>query len=184
MIDNKEGGFMEKYFEQLVLSRQSCRNFNDKPIEKEKLQKIASLARLCPSACNSQPWQMYVVTEEESVKKTAEALGLNGHNKFLDKAKAFIVPVEKQAVLKAGVKFDRNHFVKYDMGELIAYITLGAESMGIKSCIIGMVDQEKLKQAIGLSETDVCNVAVALGYSDAPLREKVRKLEEEIIKTV
>lgn len=172
---------MENYFEKLVLNRQSCRNFNDAPLEVEKVEYIANIARLTPSACNSQPWQMILVTDKDKVEKTALALGVNGHNKFLSKAKAFIVPIEKQATLKEGVRFDRNHFVKYDIGELIAYVTLCAQSVGVKSCIIGMVDQEKLRSALSLNDGEFANVVVALGYSDIPTREKIRKPVTEII---
>ena len=76
---------MENYFSNLVLSRQSCREFNDKPLDSEVAYKIAEQSALAPSACNSQPWKMYVVTNPESLSKTAEALGVNGHNKFLNK---------------------------------------------------------------------------------------------------
>lgn len=175
---------MKEHFEQLVKSRQSCRNFNDKPLDKSTVEEIARLSMLCPSACNSQPWNMYLVTSPEKVYNTAVALGLNGHNKFLSGAKAFIVLAEKQATLKPGVRFDRNHFVKYDIGELLAYVTLSAKSMGVESCIIGMVDQALIGDAVGLKEGELCNVAVALGYSDAPLREKKRKLQSEVIEIV
>ena len=37
-------------FEKLVQERQSCRDFNDIPLEKEKVEKIVELARLAPSA--------------------------------------------------------------------------------------------------------------------------------------
>lgn len=172
---------MENYFSELILNRQSCRDFNDVPLEEAVVESIAKQARLAPSACNSQPWKMYVVTSLDGVKKTALALGVNGHNKFLSKAKAFIVVAEKQAVLKPGVKFDRNHFVKYDIGEILAYVTLSAQSKGVSSCIIGMVDQNLIGQAVGLNEGEVVNVAVALGYSNAPLRTKSRKPEQEVI---
>ena len=126
---------------------------------------------------------MYLVTEPERLKLTANALGVNGHNKFLSGAKAFIVLAEKSATLKPGVRFDRNHFVKYDIGELLAYITLTAESMGVSSCIIGMVDQNLITDAVGLADGELCNVAVALGYSDISVRDKKRKpLDETIIK--
>ena len=175
---------MDKYFENLVNIRQSCRDFNDLPLDRKTVEQIVKLARLCPSACNSQPWKMYVVTSQEGLDKTAVALGSNGHNKFLNKAKAFVVLAEKSAVLKPGVKYDSYHFVKYDIGELLAYITLTAKSMGVDSCIIGMVDQALIKDAVGLKEGETCNVAVALGYSDCALRTKVRKAEEEIVEYV
>lgn len=175
---------MKELFEKLINERQACRNFNDLPLEKETVLEIAKSATLCPSACNSQPWKMYVVTSPEKIKRTALALGVNGHNKFLSGAKAFIVLAEKQAVLKESVKFDRNHFVKYDIGELLAYITLKAKSIGVETCIIGMVDQNLIGSAVGLKDGELCNVAVALGYSDIPLRVKVRKPIEQTIEEI
>ena len=170
--------------EELIKTRQSCRDFNDKPLEKETVEKIAELAMLAPSACNSQPWKMYLVTTPEKVTETAIAVGMKGHNKFLNKAKAFIVFADQQAALKPNVKFDRNHFVKYDVGELIAYVTLIAKDMGVESCIIGMVDQKLIVPAVGLKKGEICNIVVALGYSDIPIREKKRKKKEDIIQFV
>ena len=102
----------------------------------------------------------------------------------MKKAKAFIVVADRMAVLKPGVKFDRNHFVRYDVGELLAYITLGAKSLGVDSCIIGMVDQNLIGKAVGLENGEVCNVAVALGYSDGETRKKLRKSKEETVKFI
>jgi len=51
----------------------------------------------------------------------------------------------------------------------------------VSSCIIGMVDQNLITDAVGLSDGELCNVAVALGYSDIPVREKKRKPLAEII---
>ena len=175
---------MKETFTKLVQTRQSCRDFNNLPLEASVVQEIAKQAMLAPSACNSQPWTMYVVTSPERLEKTAVALGVNGHNKFLSKAKAFIVLAEKAAVLKPGVKLDRYHFVKYDIGQLSAYITLTAKSFGVETCIIGMVDQSLIGDAVGLKDGELCNIAIALGYSDCALRTKIRKQEEDVITIV
>lgn len=175
---------MKDCFTKLVNERQSCRNFNDKPLSEQTLLQIAKQAMLCPSACNSQPWKMYLVTSPEKVELTALALGSKSHNKFLANAKAFIVLADRVATLREGVKFDRNHFVKYDVGELIAYLTLTAKSMGVDSCIIGMVDQELIVKAVPLKEDEHCNIAIAFGYSDSPLRQKTRKSEKDAIEIV
>ena len=175
---------MKDSFSALVNARQSCRKFNDKPLSVETVKEIAKQAMLAPSACNSQPWKMYLVTSPEKVELTALALGSKNHNKFLTEAKAFIVFADRIATLKPGVKFDRNYFVKYDVGELIAYVTLTAKSMGVESCIIGMVDQELIGKAVPLKADEHCNIAVALGYSDNPLRQKIRKKESDVIEII
>ena len=67
---------MKETFTKLVQTRQSCRDFNDLPLEASVVQEIAKQAMLAPSACNSQPWTMYVVTSPERLEKTAVALGV------------------------------------------------------------------------------------------------------------
>ena len=170
-------------FEKLALSRQSCREFTDKPIDKQTLDKIMELAMLAPSACNSQPWKMICAFSEESVSAVRKNLQIAGRNPFLSGAKAFIAVAEKVATLKpdAMKRFDRNRFVKYDVGELVAYLTLGAESLGVSTCIIGWMNEEKLSETLNLEQDEICRVVVALGYSDIETREKVRKDKEEVI---
>lgn len=173
-------------FKNLVINRQSCRDFIPKKVEEEKLLQLCDVGRLAPSACNSQPWTMYAVTTEEKLTEVKNALQDNGRNQFLNNAGGFIALCEKEATLKPDVenKFSKNHFVKYDIGELIAYITLCAKTMGLESCIIGYVNHQKINQALNIEDGEVCNIVVALGYSDCPIREKVRKMPSQIIKKI
>ncbi len=164
-------------FKKLVNTRQACRDFNDKSVDKKDIVELAELAALAPSACNSQPWKMYVVTDEEKVKAVAESTQDRGINAFVSGAKAFIAISEKTPRLRpdAEKRFNRDFFVKYDLGEVIAYITLGAKAKGLDTCILGWVNHEKINKAINLPQDELCNIVIALGYSDTPLREKVRK---------
>jgi len=173
-------------FLELAKKRQSCRDFLDKALEKETLDKIMETAMLAPSACNSQPWKMICVQKEDNLKEVCESLQVNGHNAFLTGAKAFIAVVDKVMPLKPTVekKFDRNRFIKYDVGELIAYITLSAKDLGVDTCIIGMMDEERLYKALGLEENEICTIVVALGYSNIETRPKTRKPKESIIKYI
>ena len=174
---------MKNYFTDLVLKRQSCRNFNDKPLKKEVVLDIAKQSINAPSACNSQPWKLYVVTSPDNLELVKQSVQDQGHNMFTEKAKAFIAISETRAQLKSSVrtKFADGHFIKYDIGELIAYITLTAESMGVSTCILGWVDAEKLKASLSMTDDEVCNIVIALGYSDIEVKEKKRKPIEETI---
>ncbi len=171
-------------FEKLVKSRQSCRDYTDQVVEKEKLDKIMEIARLTPSACNSQPWTMMCASNNQTATEIKACLQLQGHNKFLDNVTSFIAIVENNAVLKPNVesKFDRNRFVKYDVGELTAYLTLAAKAIGLETCILGWMDEARLAAALGLTENQICRMVVAVGYSNSPVREKVRKDREITIK--
>lgn len=174
---------MKDTFLELINNRQSCRDFNDLPLTKETVLDIAKAGMLAPSACNMQPWKIQVVTSEGKVKEVASCLQDRGMNKFTDKAKAFIVISEKDLSKpeREGVKFTKYHFVKYDIGEYIAYATLRAESLGVSSCIIGWIDRERLKKVVNLTDDQISHVVIALGYSDAPVRKKIRNKVEDVI---
>jgi nitroreductase len=45
-----------------IEARRSVRKFADRPIEQEKLDKIAEAFRLAPSARNAQNWKLYIIT--------------------------------------------------------------------------------------------------------------------------
>ena len=87
----------EKMLE-LILSRQSDRKYSDKPVEKEKLERILEAGRMAPSACNAQPWKFVVVTDNDLVKKIAIAASakLLGMNSFVAQAPVQIIVVREK----------------------------------------------------------------------------------------
>ena len=60
-------------FEELIRKRSSTRKFQDKKIEKEKIDKILEAGRLAPTAKNIQPQVIYIIDSEDGIKKINEA---------------------------------------------------------------------------------------------------------------
>nr|AHF24537.1 nitroreductase [uncultured bacterium Contig248] len=58
----------EKAVERLFLTRHSVRDFDDTPVDREKLERAVALALRAPSACNRQASQIYVISGEDRVK--------------------------------------------------------------------------------------------------------------------
>jgi nitroreductase/NAD-dependent dihydropyrimidine dehydrogenase PreA subunit len=56
---------------QFLRSRRSIRRFLDRPVEKEKIQKLIEAARCAPTGGNSQMVEWLVITEKERLKKIA-----------------------------------------------------------------------------------------------------------------
>jgi len=81
-----------------IISRQSDRKYSDKPIEKEKLDRIVEAGRMAPSACNAQPWKFIVVTDPGLVLNVAEAASakLIGMNSFVAQAPVILVIVRER----------------------------------------------------------------------------------------
>jgi nitroreductase/NAD-dependent dihydropyrimidine dehydrogenase PreA subunit len=57
--------------EQFLRSRRSIRNFLDKPVEREELEKLLKIGSLAPSAKNMQPWHWLVVEDPGEVRRLA-----------------------------------------------------------------------------------------------------------------
>ena len=57
--------------EQFLRSRRSIRNFLDKPVGRDKLEKLLEIGSLAPSAKNMQPWHWTVVGDPGEVRRLA-----------------------------------------------------------------------------------------------------------------
>jgi len=169
-------------FLEIANARQSCRNFDaDREVESEKIKKIINAGILAPSACNSQPYH-FTVCEGEAAKKVAKCTTTMGMNKFVLDAPVLIVisdePYNKTAAFGAKVK--NIDYRLMDIGIATAYLTAEATAQGLGSCIIGWLNDEKIREICGIQ----CpvRIVVALGYakSDDKLRTKKRKEAEKI----
>jgi len=55
--------------------RRSIRDYLDKPIPKEHLNRLLNVLRAAPSAANRQPWKFIVVTDPEKRRAMVERCG-------------------------------------------------------------------------------------------------------------
>lgn len=173
-------------FEEMALSRQSCRNYCDKQVEIEKLRKICEIATLSPSACNSQPWKLHIITKEyEKLDEFRKILQIVGLNKFLNNVNNYIV-VEQVSGNKSsyfGSKFSKNDLNSIDIGILTSYICFQAMQEGLSTCIIGAFRKDKMQKAMNFTKNQVVRIVVAIGYAkeDDVIRKKVRKSFDKTI---
>ena len=56
---------------EVIQKRYSCRAYQDKPIEQDKLDQIFEAARQAPSAKNLQDWRFVVVTDKQVKQRVA-----------------------------------------------------------------------------------------------------------------
>ena len=174
-------------FMNLCLNRQSCRNFDDRAVEYDKLLQCVEAARLAPSACNSQPWRFVVAHSPHIVCQVAECGQQLGINSFLSKAQAFIVVLEEHAVLMPSVRciLDSQYFAKWDLGGAIVQICLEATAQGLGSCIIGLYDRAKLSSLLEIPLETQYAALIAIGYpADDKIRPKARKPMDELVRFV
>ena len=172
-------------FTEIAQNRQSCRSYDEtRPVEQEKLDAILEAVRLAPSACNGQPYHL-TVCRGETAKEAARATMGMGMNKFAAQAPVLIVISEKPYVKTAalGAKLKNNDYRSIDIGIAAAYLTAEAAAQGLGTCILGWLDDEKLRSVCGVEHPVRLVVTVGYPKEGDPLRTKKRKELSELITT-
>ena len=168
-------------FTEIAQARQSCRRYDpDRSVEQEKLDAILEAVRLAPSACNGQPYHL-TVCRGETAKAVAKATMGMGMNKFAAEAPILIVISEEAYVKTAalGAKVKGNDYRSIDIGIAAAYLTAEAAAQGLGTCILGWLDDEKIRSLCGLSRP--VRLVITLGYAADTPREKKRKSLAELV---
>ena len=169
-------------FTEIAQTRQSCRSYDPSwEVEQEKLDAILNAVRLAPSACNGQPYHLTVCRGETAKEVAAATMGM-GMNKFASQAPVLIVLSEEPYVKSAalGAKLKGNDYRSMDIGIAVAYLTAEAAAQGLSSCILGWLDDEKLRKICDLKYP--VRLVVTLGYpKEDKLRPKKRKELSELV---
>ena len=169
-------------FLDIARTRQSCRSYDEtRPVEPEKLEAVLEAARLAPSACNGQPYH-FTVCRGETARAVAKATQSMGMNKFASQAPVLIVVSEAPYVKSAalGAKVKGNDYRSIDIGIAAAYLTAEAATQGLGSCILGWLDDDKVRAACGLEHPARLVIALGYGKEGETLREKKRKPLSEL----
>ena len=130
----------------LDLAKQRCttRGFNDTAIPEEDLQKVLSVSRLAPSACNRQPQRIIVVREPENLSKVQKAYKIFGAPCVLivcrDRRNELVRP------------FDNKCSGDLDIGIVCDHIMLAARELGIGSVMVGLFDHAIIRKEFDLPE--------------------------------
>lgn len=134
-------------------NRISVREYSDRPVEKEKLEKMVDAGRLAPTARGEQPWEFVVVTKKEKVKELAD---ITDHGKFMSGAAASIVIFCK----------DTKYYLE-DGCAATENVLLAATALGVASCWIAGDKKEygiRIAKALNVPESFKLISVLSLGY--------------------
>jgi nitroreductase len=156
-----------------IRKRYSCRAYQDRPVEKEKLEQIFEAARLAPSAKNLQDWRFVVVTDKENKHKLVKAAN---NQKFLEDASVIIVACSNcNEIMRCGQAIG-----PIDIAIALEHIALQAAELGLATCWIGSFYPEKVRPILGIPEDIAIIELMALGYpadsKKIPKREPISKI--------
>jgi len=154
----------------LLIGRRSIRAFDSRPIEEDLLTKIFNATRYCFSAVNRQPWNFYVIRNEELIKKVA--------------AECTTGPFAGGAPVLVAIVGDTKTSPKWYLHDtcfVSLQLALAAWVYGIGTCWIGNMKRDNIKRLLNLQEKDDLLTVLPLGYPkgevpDAPPRKELTEI--------
>ena len=170
---------------QTILTRRSVRKFEQKPVEREKINSCIEAARLAPSACNSQPWHFIVIDEPETKAAFCKQAfsGVYSISQWAAKAPVLVAAVSDKGnfVSRVGNFLRRTEFYLIDHGIACEHLVLRAWDLGLGTCWIGWLDVVKASKFFNLPGGKKIEHLIALGYPAESPEPRPRKKPEEIV---
>ena len=123
----------------LAKDRYSVRQLTDRPVEKEKIDKIIEAAVVAPTAVNFQAFKIWVLESEEARRKVA----LANNFPFVNNAPVvFVIGGDPAKSWKRGA--DGHDFVDVDTAIAATHMMLEIHDLGLGTTWVGRFSPEKL----------------------------------------
>jgi nitroreductase len=150
-----------------IRARRNVRQYQDRPIPPEDLDRILEAGRRSPSSTNWQPWDFVVVTDRARLQRLSKVFMGASHVAYSAATVALVAPIPKR-------DFERE-WIPYDLGQATMNMMLAAADRGIGSGHAAVTDQALARSILGFPEDRYLAYLIGLGYpADRPLKPIVR----------
>lgn len=164
-------------FLDLARSRYSCRDYQDRMVEQEKLDYIMECVRLAPSAVNRQPWKFRIVSDEAERQKLWQCYGRD----WFHSAPMYVIA----SILhdEAWVRKDGKAHGDIDIAIAVEHLCLAATEQGLGTCWVCNFDAALCRTLFPFAEGEEPAVIIPIGYAADQPKEKTRKDMSDIVVT-
>lgn len=167
-------------FLDIAKNRYSCRKYDARRVEEEKLMLVLEAGRVAPSAVNFQPWHFYVMQETDDLERFYGAY----HREWFRTAPCVIVICADHSQSWKR-KADGKDHGDIDAAITTDHMTLQATGLGLATCWICNFDVERTRELLKLPEYLEPVVILPLGYpldeTDPERHSEKRKPLSEIV---
>ncbi|NLE12777.1 MAG: nitroreductase [Clostridiales bacterium] len=165
-------------FLELAKSRYSVRQFEDRPLSQEDIDKLLLAAQAAPTGRNNQPQRILVINSDEAVDKLKNCTKCH-----FGARTAMLVCFNKD---ESWVRpFDGELSAPVDASIVTTHIMLMAQSIGVGTCWVMFFDPDKTREEFAIPENLVPLALLVMGYphKDAKPSERhsVRKDIDEFV---
>lgn len=135
-------------FQELITDRYSVRKFTDDPVTTEEISEVLEAGRVAPTARNSQPQRIWVVTKPEDLAKIDECSPCRYNAPVV-----LICGFSKDSTfMHADAKNGDWCYGFMDGSIVFTHMLLKIHDMGLGACWVGMFDGPKIQELFGLPD--------------------------------
>ena len=163
-------------FLQLAESRFSVREFSDKKVEKDVIEKILRAGQLAPTACNRQPQRIFVIESEEALAKLRKCTMSHYYAPL-----ALLICYDKTECWIRD--YDGKPSGDIDASIVCTHMMLEADDLGVGSTWVMHYIPEAVHVEFDLPDNLESTAILVMGYpkegvTPSPLHEKTKAAED------
>lgn len=163
----------------VMSTRRSTRKFSSRQIEQWKIDKIIAAADTAPTAGNFQGFEIFYVKDLKIKKELSVAAN---NQPYVNTPVVLVFCMNPERVK---MNFPQEILAKFSIQDATlaaAYSQLAASALGLSSIWIGMIDEEKVKKAIGTNLRP--SSLLCIGYPEQKRGPKSRRKLRDLIHVV
>jgi nitroreductase len=161
-----------------IQSRFSCRGYDGRPVEREKLEALAKAGLQAPSAMNLQPWEIIVITDKAlidemdaaAMETIAENPDKTRYNSMMERGGKIFY---NAPCLFLVLKDPSAKWADLDCGIVTQNIALAATGLGLDNIIVAMANisftgpkGEDFKKRLGWPGGYEFGMGICVGYGN------------------
>lgn len=171
-----------------IETRRSVRKYTDQNVAPEILEQVVAAAAWAPSWKNTQVVRYYAVFNKETKDRIAETgvLGFTWNTTIIQGAPVLVVMTMKTG--RSGFEKDGSsstskgtHWQSFDAGIAAQTFCLAAHEMGLGTVILGVIDENVIKECLNLPDDEEIAALIPVGYPAEEPKPPRRKPVEELL---
>jgi nitroreductase len=186
--DSDEMVKRSKSFYHWMNTRRTCRDFSDKPIQKEVIEHILLTASTAPSGAHKQPWTFCVVSDasiKQQIRMAAEAeekvsyenrmsdewlkdlapIGTDWQKPFLETAPYLIIVFSRSYEVEDNTHKHQNYYVKESVGIACGFLLAAIHHAGLIALTHTPSPMNFLSRILNRPENEKPYLLIPVGYA-------------------
>lgn len=171
-----------------IKERRSVRRYTDEVISRETIDEIIDVARMAPTWKNTQTLRYMIVQDKQIISSIENEcmMGFEHNAKTINKCNNLVILIQING--RCGYEKDGSFTTSkgtgwemFDAGIAAQTFCLAAHEKGIGSCIMGVFDDTKVAEVVGLPEGQTVAAIITMGYPKFNPDPTPRKEVEELV---